>query len=178
MVINQTPTGAAVDIGAYLAGEPDCMLNFDVRQNKAEPVNFDLSLGIPHTVTADGVAKGLASCFAALQSLAITRPVTVTPFVRVFADNQKSTVKITLEPIILSDTLDFTKLALLSDPRTLRQFMCYAYFCGAAYKHNKAMTINQSADDKSIIAVNANGAPTTYEQAAANIARLIQLQDD
>jgi hypothetical protein len=39
------------------------------------------------------------------------------------------------------------------------------------------MPIDKSADDKSIIAVNTNGAPTTYEQAAANIARLIQLQN-
>jgi hypothetical protein len=177
MVINNAPTGAAVDIGAYLAGEPDCMLNFDAVTDRAAPINFNLSLNVANTVKADAAAKGVANCFAALQSLAITRPVTVTPFIQTFADSQKSTVKITLAPIILSDTLDFTKLALLSDPRTLRQFMCSAYMDGTAFKPTKGIPMDRSADDKSLTATNDDGAPTSYEQASERIKRLLEAQN-
>jgi hypothetical protein len=153
------------------------MLNFDEAQSRASPLSFELNLNVSSTIKADDAAKAIANCFAALQSLATTRPVTVTPFVQMLADKEKSVVKITLEPIVLSDTMDFTKLALLSDPRTLRQFIVGAYMDGESFTPTKSIPIDRSAKIKSITVTDSNFEPTTYEQASENIARLIQLQD-
>jgi hypothetical protein len=177
MVISNAPTGAAVNIGAYLAGEPDCMLSFDAVAIKTSPVNFDLCLNLGAQIDPKEAAKGIANCFAALQSLAITRPVTVTPYAQNFSQNKKETVKITLSSITLTDTIDLAKLALIADSRTLRQFFLNAYYADTRFKNCSRMLVDRTKRDAAIIVVD-NGQPTTYEQATAKIAQLIQLQGD
>jgi hypothetical protein len=176
MVINNAPTGAAVDIGACLAGDTDCMLSFDAVQSKAAPLNLGLCLNIQDKITAADAAKGIANTFAALQSLAITRPVTVAPFVQCFASKKSVTVRIELESITLSDTLDFTKLALMSDPRTLRQFICNAYNDSKLFSPTNGIPMD-TAKNSAALTVATDGAPTTYLQASERIKQLLEAQN-
>lgn len=120
------PTGCAPDVAAYCAGEPDCMLDFDSRP-QAAPVEVWVNIAAHYTIESDTVARHFSAIFAACFAVGKNCPVTIHPYFGVISEKTRIKkyrdvgIVCALPTIESSSCVDAGLLALLADPRTLRE---------------------------------------------------------
>lgn len=120
--LSNAPTGCAVDIAAYLSGEPDNMLTFSPGPGP-EPIRALVSLGAAAGCEPSQITTRLGNVLSALYSISSHRPVSLTPIVYFNSASATRHTWIALFPeLSCSDSLDLNLLSLYSDPRILRQF--------------------------------------------------------
>lgn len=125
LTLTNGPTGIAPDVAAYLAGEPDCMIDADYCKTHRGPVRVFADISTNTTYSAEEVAVHLANIARAVYSVGLVRPVTVT-FLATGRASLKHKDSAALLPEIDSfSCIDAGLLALIADPRTAREHLYY-----------------------------------------------------
>ena len=123
------PTGCAPDVAAYLSGEPDCMIDFDIIKNESAPIEVFIDIASSENISAEDVALHISNIASAAYQIGMSRPVTLNFYVAGRSNNKDYVV---LLPKIHSwEVQDSRILALISDTRTVRE-SCY----GEIHKQN------------------------------------------
>lgn len=125
LTLTQGPEGMAVDVAAYLAGEPDCMIDADYSRVQRGPAAVFADIGTANTFSAEQVAQHLANIARAVYSVGLVRPVTVTFFVAGRASLRHKDSCAMLPEIDSFSCIDAGLLALIADPRTAREHLYY-----------------------------------------------------
>lgn len=116
------PTGCAPDVAAYLSGDPDCMIDFDIVKSESAPIDIFIDISSEQSISAKDVAMHISNIASSAYQIGLSRPVTLNFYVAGRSNNQDYVV---LLPKINSwEVQDSRILALISDTRTARE-LCY-----------------------------------------------------
>ncbi len=123
------PTGCAPDVAAYLSGEPDCMIDFDIVKSESAPIEVFIDISSAQNVSAKDVALHISNIASAAYQIGLSRPVTLNFYVAGRSNNKDYVVF--LPKMHSWEVQDSRILALVSDTRTARE-LCY----GEIHKQN------------------------------------------
>lgn len=171
-----SPTGCAPDVAAYCAGEPDSMLDFDSRP-QAAPIDVWVNIAANVNIEAATVARHLSAIFAACFALGKNCPVTIRPFYGVFSKLTRlqaykdKGIICALPAIDSGSCIDSGLLALLSDPRTLRELCIKTVYKAANCEGDGLPAANIKFSD--CVAFEALYSPAKTQTAESAIAHIL-----